>query len=663
MGQGDQGRAHRTGVAIVDPATAPGPGFGWVVVLCRNLAPVFRPHRRALATVLLLMLLELALQLGQRKAFTTLIDDAILQKEIGLMVLILGLLLSAAVISSVCGSLHEYILSGLCAVIPAEARTRLFHHVQGMPLEQLRSATHGDLVSRIVNDAGGLESALWSLGFVATSLCGVAIALGMLLSTDWRLALLGIVLLLPTIPLGPRLLTPRAEQASYASKDAYGRLSTQLWENLANQVVIRVFGMGRFARARFSQVNEEISHFTRTYNLYSYFSNRLPWIAVELIEVIVLAAGCWMLVRGDITTGGLVAFYLLFSALATHAYSFASSFSRLVGVSASMRRMQALQAAPAQALQAATPQAPPGSPPGQPLDPPPGQPLDPADFLRHDAVSGMRKAPQIVFDAVSFRYPRWRARDTAADTDRTDDLTGSSKPGAPEDGDQIHGLSLCVGRGELCAFVGTSGSGKSTAVQLLLGLLHPREGRVLVDGKDLRSIPLTPYWASTSAVFQDSLLFHTSIAENIRAAFPAASDAQVSQALAAAGLADWIGSLPEGFNTHVSADTCSGGQRQRIAIARALVRDPTLLVLDEPTSALDAATGRAVNETLLRVMGQRTTVLVTHQLRNATHANQIVVFDRGRAVERGRHEELLGAGGVYRSLWDQQEQGWRGRAA
>ena len=609
--------------AVDGAANEAAPGFGWVRVLCRNLAPVFRPHRRALIIVVMLMLLELGLQMAQRKAFTTLIDDAILQSNVSLMVLILGLLLAASVISSVCGSLHEYMLSGLCAVIPAQMRQRLFQHVQGMPLSQLRSSTHGDLVSRIVSDAGGLESALWSLGFIATSFCGVVIALGMLLATDWRLALLGVVLLLPTIPIGPRILTPKAEQASYESKEAYGKLATQLWENLANQVVVRVFGLGRFVGRRFASLNEEIQVATRRYNIFSYFSNRVPWIAVELIDVIVLAAGCWMLVNGELTTGGLVSFYLLFSSLAGHSYSFATAFSRLVGVSASMRRIQALQQSPSAAD---LPAAFDGQPDTSPV------------------AALFNQAPSIRFESLSFRYPSTQSDGADAATESSENLP-----------DQLHAVTLDIAPGTLTAFVGGSGSGKSTAVQLLLGLQQPRLGRVLINGQNLNAVPLQQYWAGTSAVFQDSLLFHASIADNIRAGMLTASDAQVQQAARAAGIADWIESLPSGYATPVSADTCSGGQRQRIAIARALVRDPCLLVLDEPTSALDASTGRAVIETLLQVMQRRTTVLVTHQLRDAIHADQIVVFEQGRVVESGTHTSLLAAAGTYASLWQQQE--------
>jgi ABC-type multidrug transport system fused ATPase/permease subunit len=231
-------------------------------------------------------------------------------------------------------------------------------------------------------------------------------------------------------------------------------------------------------------------------------------------------------------------------------------------------------------------------------------------------------------------------------------MSESAAPAA----DQLAEASLSIVPGRMTAFVGASGSGKSTALQLLLGLQQPRAGRVLVDGRDLAGADLQAYWSGASAVFQDSLLFNASIAENIRAGRLEATDAQVEAAAQAAGIAAWVETLPEGYGTMVAGDTCSGGQRQRIAIARALVREPLLLVLDEPTSALDPSTGRAVMQTLLDVSGGRTSVLVTHQLRDAARADHVVVFDRARVVEAGTHAQLLALGGVYAGLWRQQEQ-------
>ena len=156
-------------------------GFGWVGSLWRGLAPLLRPHGGQLAAIGLLMAVELGLQLGQRKAFGTLVDDALLKADGGLVVLILLLLLVAAVVSGGAALLHEYLQAKLCASVPGEVRARLFEHTQRLPLSRLRTSTHGDLITRITSDAGSVEPALWSLGYVATAACGVVLALALLL--------------------------------------------------------------------------------------------------------------------------------------------------------------------------------------------------------------------------------------------------------------------------------------------------------------------------------------------------------------------------------------------------------------------------------------------------------------------------------------------------
>ena len=596
-------------------------GFGWVGSLWRGLAPLLRPHRGQLALIGLLMAVELGLQLGQRKAFGTLVDDALLKSDGGLVVLILVLLLAAAIVSGAAALLHEYLQAKLCASVPGEVRARLFDHTQRLPLSRLRTSAHGDLITRITSDAGSVEPALWSLGYVATAACGVVLALALLLWSDWRLALAGIALL-PLALIGPRYLTPRAARESYAAKTAVGALATHLQENLANQIVLRVFGLHALAAKRFDAHNQRIITASLRYNVFSYFSHRVPWIAIELVDLVVLALGCWMVVRGDMTPGQLIAFYLLFSSLAVHTYSLTAALPGLIGASAGMRRITELLGMPAGPASAVR------SPAQPPLEAP-----------RAGGAGPLQRAPSIDFEQVSFRYASEPTAQSAA---------------APAD--QLSGATFSIAAGRMTAFVGASGSGKSTALQLLLGLQRPRAGRVLLDGADLAGFDLQDYWSGVSAVFQDSLLFNTTIAENIRAGRLDASDAQVAAAAHAAGIGAWIDTLPDGYETVVAGDTCSGGQRQRIAIARALVRAPLLLVLDEPTSALDPATGRAVMQTLLDVSGGRTSVLVTHQMRDAARADRVVVFDRARVVEAGTHAELLALGGVYAGLWAQQEQ-------
>jgi ATP-binding cassette subfamily B protein len=208
---------------------------------------------------------------------------------------------------------------------------------------------------------------------------------------------------------------------------------------------------------------------------------------------------------------------------------------------------------------------------------------------------------------------------------------------------QLKGVDLSISKGESVAFVGSSGSGKSTILSLVMRFYDPQSGSVSIDGRDLREVSLKSLHLQIGAVFQDSFLFNISIRENIRLGRPEASDAEVEEATRAAGLDDDIASLPQRYDTLVGerGSRLSGGQRQRIAIARAIIHDPEILILDEATSALDPATEAAVNATLSRAVHGRTTLSVTHRLASVVEADRIFVMDAGEIREQGRHEELL----------------------
>jgi ATP-binding cassette subfamily B protein len=219
----------------------------------------------------------------------------------------------------------------------------------------------------------------------------------------------------------------------------------------------------------------------------------------------------------------------------------------------------------------------------------------------------------------------------------------------------LHDVSLSVARGEFVAIVGASGSGKSSILNLLARFYEPRTGEVRLDGADVRRFTASSLRAQMGFVFQDSVLFRSTVRENIRLGRPDATDADVEAAAAAAEIHDFIMALPHGYETEVSGSTLSGGQRQRIAIARALVRDPRILVLDEATAALDPVAEAAINATLLRAGRGRTTIAVTHRLGAVTHADRILVLRDGRVVETGTHEALLGRGGTYAEMWNRQQ--------
>jgi ATP-binding cassette, subfamily B, bacterial len=253
---------------------------------------------------------------------------------------------------------------------------------------------------------------------------------------------------------------------------------------------------------------------------------------------------------------------------------------------------------------------------------------------------------------------------------------GADRPGAPDlprithditfdrvgfqyEGSQtpvLDNLSLKLDVGKSIAIVGPSGSGKSTLLNLILRLYVPDEGRVAIDGVDIRRVTLESLRRHMAVVFQENMLFNMSIRENIRLGKEGATDEEVVGAARKAEIHRYIMSLPQKYDTPVGerGDTLSGGQRQRIAIARAIIRNPSVLLLDEATSALDQTTEAAINRTLLKVAKGRTMIWSTHRLASVVEMDEIIVLSGGKVIERGSHAKLLAANGVYRKLWDDQ---------
>ena len=220
----------------------------------------------------------------------------------------------------------------------------------------------------------------------------------------------------------------------------------------------------------------------------------------------------------------------------------------------------------------------------------------------------------------------------------------------------LEGVDLALRRGSVTALVGPSGAGKSTLAALLPRFMDPTAGRVTVDGIDLRDVTLASLRAHIGLVTQDVVLFDDTVRRNVAYGRPEVRETDVRDALAAANAIAFVDALPDGLDTRVGEGGArlSGGQRQRLAIARALLKDPPILVLDEATSALDAESERAVQEALERLMAGRTVLVIAHRLSTVRRADQLVVLDAGRIVERGRHADLLAAGGLYRRLHDLQ---------
>jgi ATP-binding cassette subfamily B protein len=324
-------------------------------------------------------------------------------------------------------------------------------------------------------------------------------------------------------------------------------------------------------------------------------------VSVLLLHLVVLAIGAYLATKGQITVGTFVTFESAFWEVSYNIAHVMHFIPVSIQAAAAVRHMEEMLDEPTRGADK------------------PGSPELP------------RIVNDITFDRVSFKYEN------------------SQQP-------VLDNLSLKINVGKTVAIVGPSGSGKSTLLNLILRLYMPDEGRVTIDGVDIRKITRESLRGHMAVVFQENMLFNMSIRENIRLGKEGATDEEVEQAARKAEIHRYIMSLPDKYDTQVGerGDTLSGGQRQRIAIARAVVRNPSVLLLDEATSALDQTTEAALNKTLFKLAKGRTLISSTHRLAAVVDMDEIIVINGGKAIERGSHKELLALNGTYRQLWDDQ---------
>jgi ATP-binding cassette, subfamily B, bacterial len=372
--------------------------------------------------------------------------------------------------------------------------------------------------------------------------------------------------------------------------------------------VIKAFTMQRKAFGWFQLRNDEARRKIAAAMFLSTMVERTVTIAVLLLHLVVLALGAYLATKGQITIGTFVTFESAFWEVSYNIAHVMHFIPVSISSAAALRHIQEL------------------------LD----EPTRGAD--RAGAPDLPRITHDITFDHVTFAYE------------------GSTTP-------VLDNLSLKLDVGKSIAIVGPSGSGKSTLLNLILRLYVPDEGRVSIDGVDIRKVTRGSLRRSMAVVFQENMLFNMSIRENIRLGKEGATDEDVEDAARKAEIHRFIMGLPQKYDTVVGerGDTLSGGQRQRLAIARAIIRNPSVLLLDEATSALDQTTEAAINRTLLKVAKGRTMIWSTHRLTSVVEMDEIIVISGGRAIERGSHAELLAKNGVYRKLWD--DQGHRPGAA
>jgi ATP-binding cassette, subfamily B, bacterial len=567
----------------------------------RRFWPDLRPFRRWIPVAIALVALGALIETVEIWAFQLVIDEVLVPQDLGPLVPIglfyLGLLLVGALVSFG----DDYVATWLAERFLMAMRTRLFAHIQRLSLDVLDRRRLGDLIARLTGDVQAIESFVLSGLIDGTSaLLRIIFFTGALFVLDWRLALVSVVVA-PLFFGVARSFSRLIKRASREKRRRAGSLSAVAEESLANSALIQSLRregpeLERFRRENEGMIQAELAS-SRIHGFYGPLVDAIELVGVMLVFVL----GTLAVASGDLTLGGLLVFiaYLtqLYSPIRTLGSISNSVFKALAGAE---RVIELLDERPRVVER-------PGA----------------------ERLSEVRGA--LAFDGVSFRYP------------------GSADPALRE-------ISLSVAPGETLALVGPSGAGKSTLAKLAPRLYDPTTGVVRLDGHDLRDLSLDSVRGSVSLLLQESLVLRGSVRENIALGRPDASDEEIGAAARAAGAEEFIRGLPDGYETDVGerGSRLSGGQRQRLAIARALVAGAPLLVLDEPSTGLDAEARAALVAPLRELMHDRTSIVISHDLLLTRDADLIAVMDGGRIVERGRHDDLVEAGGLYARLWASQ---------
>lgn len=571
----------------------------------RRVLMLFRPYRATLAGVLALIVVGAAAGVVSPFLIREIVDVALPEQRADVLGWAVGGLIAVTVVSSALGVTQSMLSTRVGQSVMHDLRVSVFSHLQRMGLGFFTRTRTGEIQSRIFSDIGSMQAVVTSvMTQIVSAGAGVLMALVAMVALDWRLTLFSLIALPFAVWMNRRVGRRRREIVRTRQEKA-ADLSAGIQESLSVSGILLGVTMGRTQALSqaFSTSSRELADLEVRSEMAGRWQMAVFTTLMALFPALTYLLGGHLLF-GDpegqgVTIGTLVAFIALQSSLFPQ-------INGLLRVANQVNSSLALFARVFEYLDA----------PILIQDAPDAVALDPA------AVRG-----EIRFEGVTFTYP-----------------------GA--EGPALHGLDLVVPAGKHTALVGATGSGKTSTGYLMARLYEPTSGAITLDGHDLREITMESLAASIGVVTQETYLLHASIADNLRFARPDASDEELVQACRIAQIHDHIGSLPEGYGTVVGERgyRFSGGEKQRLALARTILRDPPVLLLDEATSALDVATERAMSGALDAAARGRTTVSIAHRLSTIRQADQIIVMQAGRIVERGTYEELVAHGGLFAQL-------------
>ena len=497
-------------------------------------------------------------------------------------------------------------------------RAEVYDHVQRMPLQFFSRTQTGALISRLNNDVLGAQRAFTTtLSGVVSNVIQLLLTAAVMFTLSWQITTLSLLLLpvfiLPARRVGRKLAEITRE--SYALDASMNATMTERF-SVGGALLVKLFGRPQTEAEKFRNRAARVRDIGIRQAMYARTFFVALLLVASLAQALTYGLGGWLAVQGQLSAGVVVTLALLLVRLYGPLTELANVRVDVMSALVSFDRVFEV------------------------LD------LAPAIAERPTAVPLPAAGGRIEFRDVHFRYPAAAEVSLASLEDVAVLDRSASEP-------VLRGVSFTVEPGQMVALVGPSGAGKTTTSMLVPRIYDVTSGAVLIDGIDVRDATIESLRDAIGVVTQDAHLFHETLAENLRYARPEATDEQLWQALAAAQLADLVRTLPDGLDTVVGERgyRFSGGEKQRIAIARLLLKAPAIVILDEATAHLDSESEAAVQRALSAALAGRTSLVIAHRLSTVREADQILVLDRGRIVQRGRHEELVSAGGLYAELY------------
>ena len=583
----------------------------------RRVLRFARPYRSLIAVFVVLVVILAALAVAPPLLFREIIDQGVLQGDRRVVIIVSLILAGIAVLQAVLGLVQRWFSSTIGEGLIFDLRTQVFDHVIQMPVAFFTRTQTGKLVSRLNSDVIGAQQAFTStLSTVLTNLISLVLVLAAMIVLSWQLTLAALIML-PIFLIPAKIVGRKLADLTRQQMQLNGDMSATMTErfSVSGALLVKLFGRVPEEHDRFAERAGAVRDVSVKIAMNGRFFFTSLGLVASLAVALVYGVGGSLAIDGVLTVGTLTALAALLAQLYGPLTQLTNLRIDVMNALVSFDRVFEV--------------------------------LDLVPMIRDAENAEAVKGPASVsFEHVSFTYPSANEVSLAS-------LESIASLDQRPSGEVLHDVTFSVGAGQTVALVGRSGGGKTTMTHLIARLYDATSGTVSVAGTDVKELTQASLRATVGYVTQDAHMFHDTIRANLRYSRPDATDAEMWEALEAAQIKALAEKLPDGLDTVVGERgyRLSGGERQRLAIARLLLKAPSIVVLDEATAHLDSESEVAVQQALDLAMVGRTSIVIAHRLSTIRNADLIIVVDQGRILQRGRHEELMREGGLYTELY------------